>query len=529
MFFGKLKSQDLPFVLQFDKPIYTTGETAWFAVIRTDSAQFLDVQEVLHFELVSPRNIKVITGKISFAERIAEGYLNLPNDLEEGYYRFRAFTLKDLNDGGYYIYADIPVYNEWKENLTVFKYEDELIEDVEDDPDIQEDRKKMFFSRRDTVEYSELINVREDSYYSVRIQPREFRKFPPIQPALKRITQTIEINSDLEREDSLYFEAFLSEMESGQGVTSPMISIYSVENQIFFRSSAKDGWLSLKLPNYNGEFTLQIFNLNPYQETVSNLQVKQWTINEGYSNPAKPPLTKEIADYLIKAKHRRKISDLFSEERPSNKFLVEDTVRVIPDRAYMMSDYRYINNLQEFIYEAVPGARFEEMDDGSQSVRLFNPERNSIFVDRPWYIVDGYLTNHEEMVLKIPFNDIDEIRLYVDTNTIKDHFEYFLWRNGILEVKTNDIRYLRNLKSDPNSTDFMGFLPEMKFVESLGISPNSNDPDFRTTMYWDSGKWSDNYEGFFTLSDDTGRFIYEVIEISASGEIMRREGEFEIR
>ena len=73
MFFGKLKSQDLPFVLQFDKPIYTTGETAWFAVIRTDSAQFLDVQEVLHFELVSPRNIKVITGKISFAERIAEG------------------------------------------------------------------------------------------------------------------------------------------------------------------------------------------------------------------------------------------------------------------------------------------------------------------------------------------------------------------------------------------------------------------------------------------------------------------------
>ena len=131
IFFGKLKSQDSePFIVQFDKPLYTTGETAWFAVFRTDSISYESKSEVLHFELISPRNVKILKGKISFKERLADGYLKLPNDLDEGYYRFRAFTLQNLRYGGYYIYADIPVYSEWNKNLTVFKYEDELIEEV---------------------------------------------------------------------------------------------------------------------------------------------------------------------------------------------------------------------------------------------------------------------------------------------------------------------------------------------------------------------------------------------------------------
>lgn len=530
LYSGELLSQEIkPFAVQFDKSLYTTGEIVWFSVFRTDPEDYEGRSEVLHFELISPKNVKIIKGNIRFDDRISEGYLNLPNDLEEGYYRFRAFTLKNLEKGGWYIYADIPVYSEWKENLTVFKFEDELIDNGKSNLEVLEDRKKLSFSRRDTIKLQSLLRLREDSYYSLKIHPREFRKFPPIQPALKRITQTIELNADLVYEDSLYFEAFLSENETGVGVTSPMISIYSGENQKFFRSKAKDGWFSLKLPDYIGRFTLQVFNLNPYQETVGKLQIKQWSINEGYYNPAKPPITQEIADYLIKAKQRRKITDLFFRDSPGQNVMNESRIRIVPDREYQMSDYRYINNLQEFVYEAVPGARFVEQEGGTKSVRLFNPERNSIFVDRPWYIVDGYLTNHEESVLKIPFNDIEVIRLYVDTNTIRNHFEYFLWRNGILEVNTNDIKYLRNLKSDPNYTDFIGFLPAKSFIESLELSLNTSDPDFRTTMYWGAGRWSDDSKGSFVLSDDTGRYIYEYIEISSSGELMVREGEIEIR
>ena len=529
--FGALYSQTVqPYLVQFDKPLYTAGETVWFSVFKTDHASIDNRNEILHFELISPRNDKILQGKIDFNERLAEGYLTLPTDLQEGYFRFRAFTLRDLRDGGYYIYADIPIYSEWNENLTVFKYEDELIDEVKEDYEIILDKRSRLFNRRDTVRYANLVeDLNGEWQYSFWVSPREFEKINPIVAELKMISQTLTVNSEMSTEDSLYFEAFLGDIDTDEGVSSTMISIYSGDKQRFFRSKSKEGWFGIKLPNYRGDFTLQVFNLNPYQSTINNLKVKNWTIPEGYFNPAKPPLTQDIADYLIKAKRRRKIYDMFSGISEKSKVVHIDSV-IPPDRHYVMADYRYIKDLYEFIYEAIPGARVVSLDNGSQSVRLFNPERGAIFVDKPWYIVDGYLTNREEEVLKIPFADIEEISLYVDTNTIRKHFEFFLWRNGILEVKTKDIKYLRSLKSDPNYVDFSGLQPRWGFYQSLIKSTDTNAPDFRTTMYWESGTFdSESGEITFILSDDTGRYVYNFLAVSSSGEILRRKGEFEIK
>ena len=529
---GNVMSQThQPFLIQFDKPLYAAGETVWFALFRTDSGFYQKAQEVVHFELISPQNIKVIQGKVPLNERLAHGYFMLPTSLDEGYYRFRAYTLQSLRDSGYYLSSDIPVYSEWKENLTVYKYEDPGADAVDNGAKAQLDKKKKFFARRDTAEYSDLISNPGSLQYAFWVLPKEFEKFTPIQFQSKKTLNTIEINSDIEKEDSLYFEAYLSETKTEKGVTSPLISIYSGQNKRFYRSRATDGKFSLKLPYYEGETTLQVFNLNPYQEAVNDLRVSQWSISEGYFNLTKPPMTKEIAEYLINAKRRRKVYDLFSLSQSHAPVLSPDSSLVVPDKVYKMSDYRYINTLEDFIFEAIPNARVKTQEDGSKTVRLFDTERGKMFMDRPWYIVDGYLTNREEEVLKIPFNDIDEIRLYVRTNTIKKYFEYFLWRNGILEVITRDIKYLRSLKSDPNYVDFAGFIPEMNFLESLNGTDDPHIPDFRTTLFWETGKKreGESLDISFPLSDDTGRFVYHLLAVSGTGEVIRRKGEFEVR
>jgi hypothetical protein len=464
--------------------------------------------------------------------RLAQGYLRLPTDLDEGYYRFRAFTLTDLVEAGQYIYADIPVYSEWSENITVYKFE-EVPEDQNDTENkgerIRPERGSRSFVRRDSIYYNSLFEGLDSADYIVFwVEPREYAKFPSLPSESKEISGHSEIHSDIITEDSLYFEAMLTEQASGDEVTSNLISIFSGRDKRFFRAKAQSGWLNLKIPDYQGDFTLQVFNLNPYQQAVNNLRVKNWTINEGYFNPSTPPVTPEIADYLIKSKQRRKIYDMFIEEASLNGIVPEDSSAAIPDLRFKMDEYQNITNLQNFIFEAVPGARIIKEKDGNESVRLYNPERKSIFMDKPWYIVDGYLTSREEEVLKIPFKDIDEIKLYVHTNTIRNYFEYFLWRNGILEVKTKDVKYLRSLKTDPNYVDFTGFLPEMRFLETV-INIDPELPDFRTTVFWQTGIWGLSFQDrSFPLSDDTGRFTYHLLAINGSGEIIRKEGEFEV-
>lgn len=528
----EVKSQGIEdWVIQFDKPFYTSGEVAWFAIFYTDRSSNGPPQEVIHFELISPGNEMVTRGKIKLQGRLAKGYITFPNDLENGYYRFRIFSIRSLNEFGYYLYADIPVYSEWTESLTVYKNEEVTTQGNEKTRDVLVDRERKNFECRDSLSYTDLIGGVNDGWqYALSVQPKSYEDFPPIKSGIKTTASKIQVRSGLEIEDSLYFEAKLTDMETGETVTSPLISIFVGRDKKFYRAKANDGWFSMKLPDYEDDITLQVFNLNPYQKTVNDLTPSQWTINDGYFNPTKPPISEEIANYLIKAKQRRKIYDLFAITSELNVDALMDSSSAIPDAYYNMADYQYITNLQDFVFEAIPGARLLNKEDGLQTVRLYNPERRAIFVDRPWYIVDGYLTSREEEVLKIPFNDISEIKLYVHTNTIRKYFEYFLWRNGIMEVKTKDVKYLRSLKEDPNYADFRGFLPEKDFMGSQVQLKNEEMPDLRTTMIWDAGKWSSaSINKIFTLSDDTGEFIYQLIMVSPEGEVISRQGELEIR
>jgi hypothetical protein len=125
---------------------------------------------------------------------------------------------------------------------------------------------------------------------------------------------------------------------------------------------------------------------------------------------------------------------------------------------------------------------------------------------------------------------MDEIKLYVHTATIRKYFEYFLWRNGIMEVTTIDVKYKRSLKSDPNYIDFQGFLQAMNFLQSTDISGDPNIPDLRTTMYWEAGHWLENKSTIvFPLSDDTGKFLYQFMAISESGETVTKQGTLVVR
>ena len=145
-------------------------------------------------------------------------------------------------------------------------------------------------------------------------------------------------------------------------------------------------------------------------------------------------------------------------------------------------------------------------------------EMGKLFVDHPWYLVDGFLTYNEKEVLAIPYQDIVEIKLYSKTSTLTENFQGFMLRSGVMEINTRDVKYVRQLKESPNVVEIEGFAPLKDFSNSLVNSKDHRIPDFRGVMYWSPEVHTDaqgNGKITFPLSDDTGK--YSIIVVGQEG------------
>jgi len=198
---------------------------------------------------------------------------------------------------------------------------------------------------------------------------------------------------------------------------------------------------------------------------------------------------------------------------------------------YLTHDYQYIDTFEEFINEAIVNVKVRTIN-GEESVRLFNQEMASLFMDHPWYIVDGYITFNEKEVLGIQYQDILEVRLFTKTSTINSYFEPFMWRNGVMEIITRDVIYNRKLKNNPNVVEIEGFALPRNFSSTLSLPANRETPDLRGLLYWLPNVTTDE-NGLarvtIPLSDDTGIFVVIVNGTTDSRTIVTGHTLFEIK
>ena len=85
--------------LHFDNTSYYIGEKIWFSaeVVKGAKLEPTDISKVLYVELLSPIGIPVSTQKFKIEEGMANGAIELTDQLIAGYYEVRAFTSWMLN------------------------------------------------------------------------------------------------------------------------------------------------------------------------------------------------------------------------------------------------------------------------------------------------------------------------------------------------------------------------------------------------------------------------------------------------
>lgn len=526
--------------VHMDKSFYVSGEIIWYKVYQlNDSGEAKS--RVLHVELINNENETIARQKLLISNRTSFGSITLPLDSKEGYYKFRAYTHYNLNFKPTFIFeTNIPVYQLERENYDIpyVQKTDKL--QLPETSGVLNITSQKILKPRDSLTVSIQVsneNYSGDGNFSVSIVPIDLAYNLPVYSPEKCIDEIGDPGDQLpgdqliDPEQTLFIEGTLIDPNTKLNVTSGLISIYTDISSNLLRASSIDGLIKVPVPDYWGPGVFQILNLDPYQPPMLEfIPKKESIVNSPYFNSIRPFRSQIVLEYMNKLEKRRKFVELFDLYKTGDTKFSTVTPR-LADAVYQTADYKQIYSFEEFINEAIRNVKVRTIK-GVKTVRLFSKEMGDLFMDHPWYIVDGYLTFDEEEVLNIQYEDILEVRLYTKPSTINKYFERFMWRNGIMEIVTRDVKYTRKLKNNPNVVEIEGFSNQRKFSNSLYLSKSLEIPDLRGVMYWSPNVLVDETglaKITVPLSDDTGKFAIVVVGTTNFHDVVTGFNTFEVK
>ncbi|MDR1171621.1 MAG: TonB-dependent receptor plug domain-containing protein, partial [Bacteroidales bacterium] len=93
--------------LHNDKPYYISGEKMWFRAYVVDAVTHIPViaSRYVYVELMNPLDSLISRIKLRPENSVFHGYVDIPNDVPEGDYTLRAYTMAMQNQGENYFYA----------------------------------------------------------------------------------------------------------------------------------------------------------------------------------------------------------------------------------------------------------------------------------------------------------------------------------------------------------------------------------------------------------------------------------------
>jgi hypothetical protein len=163
-------------------------------------------------------------------------------------------------------------------------------------------------------------------------------------------------------------------------------------------------------------------------------------------------------------------------------------------------------------------------------LRLKNSETQRFFMEKPWYLVDGFLTRDEAEVLKIPFKNLRRVEIFNTNRSILNQLDPVMIRAGMIAVYTDNHLFGEEL-SQSNAITLKGYSKKISF-EGSKIAPPAiarENPDFSSVLYWnpDISLTSEvNLE--FITSDLMGEYVIEVQGFSFTGEKIFGTETFEV-
>lgn len=546
--FGELPSVPEKFYIHIDKPIYLTGETIWYKIYNSNFQASTDHSKIVYINLHDKNGRLLLQQKLKLDEGRSFGSLDIPISWKEDYYYLTCFTKWNLQFGAKGLAIKrIPIYNPFENQLAEKKddldanveFQEEHLIDISKQENIILELNKESFTRREKASLSISTPERLVGNFSISIHSmngfnfHEYSIFHNHTELLKSSAHyAIEVQDSKEKE--LTIEGQALDPVSGNPVISDVLSVYKVGSEKFYRTLSKEGIVRARIDNFNKKSTFQLFNMNPYQPStpIFNLKLageKLMGLENEYSTP---PRNERINNYLTNSRLSKKVYEIF-EERTLDSLQGKHFIPIPfkADKVYQMEKYQSMKTLEEFLREIVIYVNIIKKDK-SIIVRLKNTQTQHPFMEKPWYLVDGYLTRDEKLVLDIPFKNLSRVEIFNTNNSILGQLETVMIRSGMIAVYTDNYYLKDQLETSNNIFDFQGYSISRDFVgvEKISSSEARESPDFSSLLYWNPNvelKGKNTVE--FVTSDLLGNFIIRVEGITDDGQRLSGSYVFSVR
>ena len=519
------------FLLHTDRSIYLTGETIWYKIYSTNYQEHTDHSKVVYVNLHGKNGGLLIQQIIQLEEGTANGSIPIPLSWNEDYYYITCFTRWNLQfERDQLESKKIMVYNPYEDNNNEGTA---LSSEVAHQENSNQGNviivlPKTTYGRREQCSMRITSTPRQRGTFSVAIHAvNKFEKnlFFMNGSAEDQSKWNVYYEKVLqhEKEQKLPIDGKATDPITGAPVKSDVFSMYKVGGDTFYRISSDDGNIHTSVDDFQGSSTFQLFNMNPYQPASPDFTLtRPGALLLGMDQEqASPPRNNTINDYLKNVRLNKKIHEIFEERTMDSLLNIQHVSFPFEgDKVYKMEKFKSMKTLEEFIREIVIYAELSKKDDKT-TVRLKNTETQRFFMEKPWYLVDGYLTRDEEAVLNIPFKNLTRVELFITNKSILNQLETVMVRSGLIAVYTDNYYLKDQVEAQKNIFRFDGFGQSELFE---GINPANPDearenPDFESLIYWNPDvKLSDTAPLQFVTSDLLGAFVIEVKGVDEDGQ-----------
>ncbi len=511
-----------PLIVHFDKDFYVSGEDSWYTIYFQKELSGIE-SKVVRVEWIAPNGTIVQQQKLKVVDNVAIGDLAIPYDWTEGVYLFRAYTLWSLNFGEAAIFQqEIPIYN-LETNISALPVvadtsaviENAMMEDKMDAP-ISFRFDKEYYGKRDSIMVTvELKDANQQANLSVSVLDKNYWKHQRVSPTIPFFSTTNSNQYAIEK--GLSINSLLKD-KSGKPLSTQFLSLYFQDHNTFEQTTIKEGQLTFPLGDFTGTQRVQIFDLNPFHEALPIIEVKDYPAFDAYRANSLSR-SEAVANYLFLLKKYRQFKEVF--QIPSAKYDSPkpfERIELKAARSFDMKDYKALSDLASFIDEVILGVRVLEKED-KKSVRLIYQDKNSLNKRSPWYMVNDYVTNQEDLVLSMSLQDITTMDLFDSRASVLTQLDPAMVSTGLIAVTTKK-ETPKSIVNQSTNIEFSGYYPIRTFPSFTG---DTSLPDFRPIVYWQPIIKTDaNGKAVikFAASDAIGNFEVRVKGVNELGALL---------
>ncbi len=536
--FSQTDENDEKIQIFTDRDLYITGEKILINLVLISDKNISDsgsLSEIAYIELFDNKQISILRKKVKLTDNSSDLFIKIPDNIDTDNYILIAYTkyqkhfCKSLTTGKILSIIN-PDYVRFDTDSTDYFSKLKPADNNIVYKGIKISMNSNKFKTRENVNLKiNFSDINRPGNYKYILSV--VRKGTINNAALKiNSKNALKPNNPLNslKEKRISLSGILIDKTTNNPIRGKEIYLSGLkfEKQIHVVKSDSDGHFYFSLYNFNGEKDF-------YLRTEPGVDNSKIQIYNEFLNSCIP---EENSDFHLSVNKKSLIEEMYLNQQLQDlkdseiKWFYTKADTLIsqfgkPDFKIYLKNFVKLPTLHEVFDEIIPSVRVRE--ENKKFVLSIYDEELNLNYNKPLILLDNIPVFNVDDILKIKPSLIDNIEIFNKMYLLGDKIF-----NGIIILNSKSDKFCRiDLPENAKFLRYQGFtysghpiFPEYKTPEKK----NSKIPDFRNTLYWESGNFpakENTLISFFT-SDYCAEYVLNLYLINEKGDIIKKSKTF---